>query len=121
MHRGWRDRLLLFYGERHLEEKEVARRAGAGSRRSRPVRGVGRRRGRLCGGDDTKRRHIEAALGQDADEPRSRRLHTGIVEGYSADGYDIRYADGPYRREDKTRRRRGIPKRSAGGSRRTSS
>ena len=68
-HRSWRDRLLLFYGERHLEEKRgrvapapVWAPLATGSRCEVVVAPTTSSR------RHKKRRHIGAALGQDADE-----------------------------------------------------
>ena len=92
-HRSWRDRLLLFYGERHLEEKRGSRVAPA------PVwapLATGSRCEVVVAADyvvETTQEE-ETHRGRFSDKMLMSRdqggFIRGIVEGYSTDGYDIR-------------------------------
>ena len=104
-HRSWRDRLLLFYGERHLEEKRGSRVAPA------PVwapLATGSRCEVVVAADyivETTKEGDAPHRGRFSDKMLMSRdqggFIRGVVIGYNDDGYDIKYADGPYRREDK--------------------
>ena len=103
--RSWRDRLLLFYGERHLEEKRGSRVAPA------PVwapLATGSRCEVVVAADyivETTKEGDAPHRGRFSDKMLMSRdqggFIRGVVIGYNDSGYDIRYADGPYRREDK--------------------
>ena len=104
-HRSWRDRLLLFYGERHLEEKRGSRVAPA------PVwapLATGSRCEVVVAADyvvETTQADGDTHRGRFSDKMLMSRDQGGFIRGvvlnYTDSGYDIRYADGPYRREDK--------------------
>lgn len=102
----WRDRLLLFYGERHLHPAPSGRVAPTPS--FAPL-APGSRCEVIVSNDyivETTKEGGEAHRGRFSDTMLMTREEgaflRGVVRSYDKDGYVIQYADGPYRRSDTT-------------------